>query len=512
MRTSRAVRIGVAAVAALGLPALSLAPIAAAQEDPDGDVSEEQAPVDDDVRLDPGDIAGFDLDAVATPVTVRIFDPFIPIPADPGDPNVEVTLAHARSQLGAGPVSRGLSSLVWPGPGVGDGFGNFAEELGMDPESTYPLRASAQYPSGPVEEDTQPGMRAVARGLDVEGVTELAGELIPGLLGTGTASSRTHAVVEDGIADAAATSTIVDLQLFGGLVTLDALETSVEATSDGSTATSDGGTAVTGLTIMGTRYVVDDEGVRVEEEDEDGPFSEAPALPLRVLGIVDLSDLIGVTVEAGDVDVLDSEDDVAAAGRTARGLTITLDASLLFDVLNQLPVQTVLELLPDDLQRELAPFLGLGPTIELVIGRAKVEVAGSEPFEFEAPDLELPDTDFEDAPPDLGFDDAPSFDAAPTFDEPADPSAAPPLTDAPADAADATPPPQAAPRATQVASIPEGVGGLAVGLLALAAFAVMTGAFGLDRLSGAVFAPPGAAGGCPHGHRVGVPDLRGGAA
>lgn len=511
MRTSRTVRTAVAAVAVVALPLLAMGPVAVAQEGGDAGPDEVDEPVDEDVRLDPGDIAGFALDAVATPVTVRIFDPFIPIPADPGDPNFEITFAHSRSQLGAGPVSRGLSSLVWPGTGVGDGFGNFAEELGMDPDATYPLRASAQFPGGPFEEEAEPGMRAAARGLDVEAVTELAGELVPGLLGTGTASSRTLSTVEDGVARAVATGTITDLRFFEGLVTIEAVETSVEATSDGVTADSEGGTTITGLTVMGTRYVFDDQGLRIEEEDEDGPFSEAPSLPLRVLGVVDLSELIGVTVEAGEVDVLDSDDDVAVAGRTAQGLTITLDASPLFDLLNELPVQTLLGLLPEDVERELAPFLGLAPTIELVVGRAKVEVAGTEAFVVEPPDFappepDLVDLDFDDAPPDL------DFDGAPLFDDPGDAFAEPPVVGTPDVAPDVAQAPQAAMPLTPVASFPDGFGGIAAGLMALAALAVAASALGLHRLTGAAFAAPGAGSGCPHGYRVGVPDLRGGTA
>lgn len=496
MSLLRTLRRSGAAAAVLGLVLIAAAPDAG------------------DVRTDPGEIAGFAIEATAAPITVRIFEPFIPIPADPGVPQMELTTGYSSTRLGAGPTSRAVASLLWPGPGVGDGFGNFAEEFGMDPDSTYPLRAAAQFPSGPLTEEealpTGAGMRAEALGLDVEAETEFVGELLPDLFGAGTARSLSRSTVEDGLGTAIADSILSEVSLLEGLISVDGVRTRLVATTDGVEATVRGATDVTGLVVAGTRYAIDRDGVRVEAEDEDSPFAQAPSLPLRLLGVVDLQDLIGVRVEGGLVDDLEANEGVAEAGRRAEGVTITLDLSPLFDLVNALPVGDLLELLPDDVRGQLLPLLSLSPTVEIAIGFAEVEVSATEAFVFEIPDLPEPppleDLGAAAPPPDLGAPgDLGDLPGAPDL-------GAPDLGDVAAPAVSAAPDP--GPEAPAVAlptttagSVPDGIG-LAAQLLLLTGALVALAAWGLERLRGAAFAVPAGAAACRGGAARGVPDLR----
>jgi hypothetical protein len=466
----------------------------------------------DEIRTDPGEIAGFGIDASATPITVRIFEPTIPIPADPGNPNFEIALGFSSTTLGAGPVSRAVSSLVWPGAGVGDGFGNFAEEFGMDPDSTYPLRAMGQYPSGEPEESmelpTGAGMHAAARGLDVEAETEFVGDLVPGLAAAGGIRSRSTSTVVDGEGRAVADAVLSKVELLEGLIVIDQLRTRLVATSDGVDASVRGATEFSGLTIAGTRFALGHDGATIVEEDEEGgSFDEVPTLPLRLRGVADLSDLIGVKVELAPVED-DVEEEFAAAGRVAGGLVVTIDATTLFDLLRLLPADVLLEQLPDDLSSQLRMVLGLAPTFEITLGRAVVDASGTEPLSFDMPDMDF------GPPPPLG-DEVMGDDF--TFEEGADlgfadadlGSGPPPAAgfDGPEVASD-LPPGAAQPQAfAPAASFPDPFGGLPAPAILLAAIAIAFTGFGLQRLTGAALAAPIAAAACT-ATSTGVPDLR----
>jgi hypothetical protein len=497
MIVSRSLRAVVTLVALLALLLVLVAPASVA---------------DEGIRTDPGDLAGFAIDASATPITLRIFEPTIPIPADPGRPNLEVALGFSSTTLGAGPVSRAVSSLAWPGPGVGDGFGNFAEEFGMDPESEYPLRAMGQYPSGDPEDSTQlptgAGMRAVARGLDVEAETEFVGDLVPALAAVGTIRSRSTSTVEDGAGRAVADAVLGQVELLEGLIVIDQLRTRLVATSDGVDAAVQGATEFSGLTIAGTRFALGHDGATIVEEDEEGgTFDEVPPLPLRLRGVADLSDLIGVTVELAPLED-DVEEEFAAASRVAGGLVVTFDATTLFDLLRLLPADVLLEQLPDDLSSQLRMVLGLAPTFEITLGRAAVDASGTEPLTFDLPDL-----DFDASPmegdlfaDEMGFGEVGS---EPGFADVDLEGGLPPVADLDGpEVAPDLPPGVAPPQAfTPAASYPDPFGGLPAPAILLAGIAIAFSAFGLQRLTGASLAAPIAAAACT-ATSTGVPDLR----
>jgi hypothetical protein len=491
----RPLRRTITLFAVLGLLLVVVAPVAVGEEE---------------VRTDTGGLAGYNIVATATPLTVRLFETSFPIPAHPGNPNFEVTSGHSMTSLGAGPISRAVSSLVWPGSAVGDGYGTIMEEFGGDPEDEYPIRANAEYPGGDVEvtEDWELArMHAVARGLDVEARTEFVGELVPQLVGAGLLRSRSLSTIDDGVARAVADTALTDIQLLDGLIVIDELRTRLVATSDGVVASVVGGTEFSGLTVAGTRFALGRDGATVvEEEDEGSGFDEVPALPLRLRGVVDLSELIGVSVEIAPIED-DVDDEFAAAGRTAGGVVLTLDARRLFEIARLIPLDVLFDHLPDDVSAQVRGVLGLGPTIEIVLGRAVVDASGTEPLSFE-----LPDMDFPDAPPmDDGFmgDDI-------TFDEGADLGFAdadlgtgPPPADLDGpEVASGLPSGAAPPQAfTPAASFPDPFGGLPAPAILLSAIAIAFAGLGLQKLSGAALAAPIAGAACT-ATSTGVPDLR----
>lgn len=459
------------------------------------------ASFEEDVRTDPGAIAGFDVRAEAAPIAVRLFENTFPIPSDPGKPHVQMTPGYSSTSLGAGPVARATASFLWPGDGVGEGFGLIVENFGGDPEDEYPLRKAASFPSGPLvsEEEHPTGSRmyAQALGLDVLARTELTDELLPGLVSSGTARSVASSVVEDGLATATADSRLTDVSLLEGLITIDTVRTRLVATSDGVEATVDGATDVAGLTVAGTRFAIDRDGARADGDDEDSPFAQSPSLPLRLAGVVDLSDLIGVTVEVGGVEDI-TDDEVAVAGRRSEGVTITLELGVLMDLLNSLPLDVVLDALPDELRAQVLPLLGLSPTVEIAVGFADVEVSASQALSF--PDLPPPPPI--DAPPPAT---APMD--LPPVDGPAL-GATPPVADVMGPVATEAAPPVAAAPTLPARTIPGPVG-LATQLAVLCGLLAVAGTTGLQRLTNAAFAAPGAAK-CTHGTGAGVPDLRAG--
>jgi hypothetical protein len=527
----RSVQWVAAALASLAL-LLAMVPVAAAQEpeppmgpgDPDEGAPEDEAPDeellgDDSIRTDAEGVAGFSVTSSAAPVTMRLYEPTIPLPVEPGQPQLEFTAGFAHTSLAAGPVSRAVSSAFWPGFGVGDGWGTFMGEFGGDPDSSYPARASAQYPSGPDEEEVAMpggvGMAASARGLDVRAEVDYVDDLVPELVRAGTLRSVTTSTVEDGLAVANARSVVEELSLLGGLVRLDGLRVDLEASSDGVDGEESGTFAVTGLEVLGTEFVVDSEGVRVDEEekDDDGERESPFDAPLNVRGDLDLQDLVGVRVELVDAeDEEDGDDEGAGASQTVEGLRITLDFDPLLTVARDLPLRDVLSQLPSEIQQQLLLVLGLTTKIEIGLGSASVASEATEPFDLGGG--EMPGG--MDAPDMAGMDDMPSVGETMGFDNASSPPpmggggddfAAPETAQPPAGAQDGAAAPEVAQQLQPARSVPDLFGGLPPSLVAMMAALIGASAWGLQRLTGAALTGAVLGGSCPDAGD-GVPDLR----
>jgi hypothetical protein len=214
-------------------------------------------------------LGGFTLTAEAAPIAIQIFEPAIPIPAEP---QLELNLSYSRAKFSSGPTGRGLSSLVWPGDAVGYGL----PELLKNPDASYPVKVDAAHPSGPADAKQEivpgTGMTSHADDKSVEAAAYIAkpalpllpvpGVPIPSLLvGVESFSSQSKATVSGDKATATSYATAGSITLLGGLVKIDGLRADTEAVSDGSTGTTTGTVVWKSLTLAGQTIAVNQDGV-----------------------------------------------------------------------------------------------------------------------------------------------------------------------------------------------------------------------------------------------------------
>lgn len=356
--------------AALGaLLAVAALPAATAAQD---------AAAPEEVRTEAPGFGGYTGTATASPVTMRMFDPTIPIPVDPGQPQLEGTLQHTSASLTSGPTSRAVASSVWPGAAFGDGFSTICEC-----EQQWFVRAEASYPGGePQAEQVLPtggGMTVVARGLDVE-ARAVAGESPSAeVLGYGDMTSTSTATVRDGQAVSTTDTSAEGIALLGGVITMESVHTALSATSDAVTAATTGATTVSGLAIAGNGYAFDQGGLRPMESGT--PRGSVLPLPLVVPGAEQLRDQMGIEVELmPHVETVNGAD----AAREAGGVRVTITTRSLASALGDVPLSDVLGQLPAEAQGEIYTFLAAAPRIELVFGRAAVRAAATTPIQITA--------------------------------------------------------------------------------------------------------------------------------
>ena len=363
---------------------------------------------DNHIRLTAEGIGGFSTSAEAAPSGVEFFAQFIPIPVDPGEPQFEITQSFSVTDLDVGPTGRAAASSVWPGAGVGDGFGAVCEC-----DQTYPIKAQANYPGETTQQDASVpgqggGMTAFAEGLDVVATADTSDNPAPELMTFGSVASRSESHVFDGEVVSTAYASVGDVSLLGGLVTIDSVVTDLAARSDTEVATTGGATAVTGLTILGTGYTIDQDGLRAveEEPDDDDGDGDGGTTPGGLLGDVTdvlpdavsvLQSLVGseaLREEAGiSVQLVEHVEDINGANgsRVAEGLRVIIETAPLRSVLDIVPFADIVGGVPDpDLQAQLFFLLGLRPRIDFVIAAGRVRAAANAPFVFTPPPLPPP--------------------------------------------------------------------------------------------------------------------------
>ena len=103
--------------------------------------------------------AGYAATTTATPVRIEIYEPTIPIPAQP---QAELNLGYSVVKADSS-TSRGRASFMWPGDAVGEGFKTIVENLGFPPEISgplaergYPVQVNSNHPAGPEREADEP--------------------------------------------------------------------------------------------------------------------------------------------------------------------------------------------------------------------------------------------------------------------------------------------------------------------------------------------------------------------
>ena len=325
-------------------------------------------------------LGGYSVETDAAPFKVLLDDPTLPIPRPPDSAVVEADPAYSHAVLDAGPTSRGVGAVLWPGALVGDGLGTITEGR----IASYPLKAEARYPDRPYSATAQDGgafMKGEAFGLDVMGTARLVPADDPtGQLDLGLAYSKSTATVKDGVALGTSVSKVTDVSLLGGLIKVGSVSTTLNVNSNGKKAGSSGATVVSGLTVGPFRVVVDDQGARIEGSPApgSGPLPTNAGDPLKQLGLT----ISGIEQTA--------RQDAESASRDAKGLRITVDTRVLHDALiSNTPgpvldaIYEVLGQTPAQIRGYLFYLVQATPKITFVFGAGTARSAATLPLSFD---------------------------------------------------------------------------------------------------------------------------------
>jgi hypothetical protein len=337
-------------------------------------------------------LGGYSGVAQAEAIRIQIYEPLIPIPSDPGQPQVDGGIAYSKSSTETGPVSRGTASYLWPGDVLGDGW----EQLTGKPGTSYPVQVNSRFPatsSAPANNTAQisdgNGMTTSSDGFSTSGTVEGVGIAGVNLLSnpleglcnilinkncpSGSSSSvpnpvpvtvsttlaalvslsevGSQSVVK--IGDKSVTSTAhthaSEIKLLAGLVTLSGLDVTSQTVTDGTKATTSGTTVLTGLKVAGQPIAVGDKGTPPPVDH------------------VDLSQ-IGLEVQ---FDQSQRSATGATGSYAAQGLILTLDTAALKHALLLDDVTTALGKFLAKIPKYgdgLAQLLDIGPKIVIRIG------------------------------------------------------------------------------------------------------------------------------------------------
>jgi len=110
--------------------------------------------------------SGYSSSAWAAPVKIEVYEPTIPIPANP---QLELELAYSKVEADSG-SSLGRASWLWPGDSIGEGAKTVIENLGLPEEISgplaaqgYPVQVNASQPSGEAKQADEPFPGTVMR-------------------------------------------------------------------------------------------------------------------------------------------------------------------------------------------------------------------------------------------------------------------------------------------------------------------------------------------------------------
>jgi hypothetical protein len=385
---------------------------------------------------DGAELGGFAARSIATPIRVEVYEPLIPIPAEP---QAELDVAYTKAISASGPASKGRASWLWPGDPVGEGFKVFVEQLGLPEqlgERGYPVQVNSEYPSDneSTSDEPVPGMvmrtsssseTTVAEagfsttgdledGDDKKGDKDKGGgdqppgpPELPGLPGSpelpgppdgdvaadepapaplGALSALVTADAVNGVSKTTyGTDTIVSsavtrihgLSLLDGVITADTVRVLSRTTSTLTTSKNENDVTVEGLEVGGMPFGITKDGVVVSDSKQ-----EIPGLPDEASAA--LAEL-GVSFT---LPTATTSSDGGTGSQEVRGLQVAFDFAALRSRFDSGPVDGVIAQLPDDLGK-LKAALGAvtkgQPNIVVVLGEALTEAATVAPIDFEPP-------------------------------------------------------------------------------------------------------------------------------
>jgi hypothetical protein len=301
-----------------------------------------------------------DIDASAYGIRIPFYSHF--------GQDVESELPYSLSQMGYGGSGHALTSVFWPGGTGGHGGDTLKLLAGScappDPGGTVPIpvpvpvdvpclttvpelpgpvyeglndsyKAEAKSGSGdPTVTLSHPGveMAATAQGPTIRATTVIAGAKLPVGEDTFGQSSTDTIIKLTGVATAEvdATSTMRDISLGAGAITIKSIKSVAHATTNGETATGTASTTVSGMEIAGVPVVVDDKGVHVQGQGSDSPSSAALNEALKQSGFAIYTtkpskEISGATakVSAGQLILMQKNADYMSSANDT-GMLITL--------------------------------------------------------------------------------------------------------------------------------------------------------------------------------------------
>ena len=196
-------------------------------------------------------------------------------------PNADLTVPEANSSLTTGGVGAGLAALAWPGPIAG----NLGDTLlVLQPAAPDQVRST----NDPVRAETRTGgtrqasnttlpgtvMTSSAEPSRVSAHSRIGSTTLP--IGTVGALTGDSAVTVTGPTGAAAeaSSSVQDLSLADGMITIASAVSHAAATSDGLRAAASGSTLVTGITVAGIAVRLDGNGLHVAGQSAGNPVPQ----------------------------------------------------------------------------------------------------------------------------------------------------------------------------------------------------------------------------------------------
>ena len=473
---------------------------------------------------------GYSTEATATPLKIEVYEPTIPIPAEP---QAEAEFAYTKAEAASGPTGDGLASWLWPGDPIGQGCKTFVEQLQLGQtglcKDGYPVQVNSQTPGEPSSDSDEqvPGsvMRTSAGPKEVSATVGWSPDCsvtdeqkssglpgVPGGSGTSTADDQPQGCpeelaklaalvdVDSMVSDsrtetvgdtvrAVATSKLKDVALVGGLITADSITVTSTTTADGKKPTAGGVSKVVGLKLAGKPLTFGRDGVQLTDQSQ-----KLPGMP----------DQAKQALAQLGVQLVLPKPERSASGDNAtsdfEGLQIVIDTRPLRSQLDDIPFDDVLGLIPDKAE-ELRKLLGaatqLAPKFVITAGNAAAETSTVPKLDLSLPTVDPGSLNGAAVPPSGGTAGGstgvtPGSAGAPAAALGGDAGAAP---SGDAGALAAQPMSSSLP---PLASIP--------GALLVGGFVIAAGVgWWLQKIGGLVL---GGAAACSHGLETGVPDLR----
>ena len=375
------VAAGALAALGIGLGGPAGATIAAV---PDGAPARSAATATPSAPSAPPDLGGWNISADGNPVDLLI-DNTTGLAGL--HPLTEADIPQAQSQFETGPFGSALADVFWPG-NAGANFGSLAPELGLPPSLTPissklndPVRATAQYPSGPATATYPPGapggvaeMQSTASAGGSAATAAIVDQTAAKVFGFSSIKGSSSAVA-DSTARANSSADLTDVSLLGGLIRIGSITSTASAISDGNTGHGSATTHIGEVTVLGQPASIGSDGLVLPSLAQPlGPIVG----PVAQNALSQVITALGITIKEFPSS---QSQDGAGYTTTSGGLSVEIVPPSSAAPLLEQAASTLSPLFPG--QAAIIPTLpGLlqGLDITLTLGRATASANASPPF------------------------------------------------------------------------------------------------------------------------------------